>query len=100
MFSGEPCQLYCSDANETVIVPWGDYAVDGTPCSVVSRDVCISGICKSRETSGEDLTRDGHRQKSEQRGALLLFPTELRAPLVCRRKRSGQVVLGVKDTLR
>ncbi|KAJ8979150.1 hypothetical protein NQ317_016770 [Molorchus minor] len=43
---GEPCQLYCSDANETVIVPWGDYAVDGTPCSVVSRDVCISGICK------------------------------------------------------
>ncbi|KAG5873731.1 hypothetical protein JTB14_035545 [Gonioctena quinquepunctata] len=43
---GEPCQLYCSDANETVIVPWGDYAKDGTPCSVVSRDVCISGICK------------------------------------------------------
>ncbi|XP_056632965.1 A disintegrin and metalloproteinase with thrombospondin motifs 7 isoform X1 [Diorhabda sublineata] len=43
---GEPCQLYCSDANETVIVPWGDYAKDGTPCSVVSRDVCIAGICK------------------------------------------------------
>ncbi|XP_018575979.1 A disintegrin and metalloproteinase with thrombospondin motifs 7-like [Anoplophora glabripennis] len=43
---GEPCQLYCSDANETVIVPWGDYAIDGTPCSVVSRDICISGICK------------------------------------------------------
>ncbi|CAH1118874.1 unnamed protein product [Phaedon cochleariae] len=43
---GDPCQLYCSDANETVIVPWGDYAKDGTPCSVVSRDVCISGICK------------------------------------------------------
>ncbi|CAH1284005.1 unnamed protein product [Diabrotica balteata] len=43
---GEPCQLYCSDANETVIVPWGEYAKDGTPCSVVSRDVCISGICK------------------------------------------------------
>lgn len=43
----KPCQLYCSDANETVIVPWGEYAADGTPCSVVSRDVCISGICKS-----------------------------------------------------
>ncbi|CAG9857813.1 unnamed protein product [Phyllotreta striolata] len=43
---GEPCQLYCSDANETVIVPWGEYAKDGTPCSIVSRDICISGICK------------------------------------------------------
>ncbi|KAH1005898.1 hypothetical protein HUJ04_006801 [Dendroctonus ponderosae] len=42
----DPCQLYCSDANETIIVPWGDYAADGTPCNVVSRDVCISGICK------------------------------------------------------
>ncbi|XP_050293147.1 A disintegrin and metalloproteinase with thrombospondin motifs 7-like [Anthonomus grandis grandis] len=42
----EPCQLYCSDVNETLIVPWGDYAADGTPCNVVSRDVCISGICK------------------------------------------------------
>ncbi|XP_066252226.1 A disintegrin and metalloproteinase with thrombospondin motifs 7 [Euwallacea similis] len=42
----DPCQLYCSDANETLIVPWGDYAADGTPCNVVSRDVCISGICK------------------------------------------------------
>ncbi|XP_063908818.1 A disintegrin and metalloproteinase with thrombospondin motifs 7 isoform X2 [Zophobas morio] len=42
----EPCQLYCSDANETVIVPWGEYAVDGTPCNVGSRDVCISGICR------------------------------------------------------
>ncbi|XP_060526529.1 A disintegrin and metalloproteinase with thrombospondin motifs 7 isoform X2 [Cylas formicarius] len=43
---GDPCQLYCSDANETLIVPWGDYAADGTPCSIVSRDICISGICK------------------------------------------------------
>ncbi|KAF7274067.1 hypothetical protein GWI33_013249 [Rhynchophorus ferrugineus] len=42
----DPCQLYCSDANETIIVPWGDYAADGTPCNVVFRDVCISGICK------------------------------------------------------
>ncbi|XP_049821025.1 A disintegrin and metalloproteinase with thrombospondin motifs 7 isoform X2 [Aethina tumida] len=43
----QPCQLYCSDAKETVIVPWGPYAADGTPCNIVSRDVCISGICKS-----------------------------------------------------
>lgn len=44
--SDEPCQLYCSDANETVIVPWGSYAADGTPCNVGSRDICISGICR------------------------------------------------------
>lgn len=45
-FLADPCQLYCSDANETLIVPWGDYAADGTPCNVVSRDICISGICR------------------------------------------------------
>ncbi|KAJ8959637.1 hypothetical protein NQ318_021824 [Aromia moschata] len=34
----------------------------------------------TRETSGEDLTRDGHeRKESEQRGALLFVPYELRA---------------------
>ncbi|XP_017770660.1 PREDICTED: A disintegrin and metalloproteinase with thrombospondin motifs 7, partial [Nicrophorus vespilloides] len=42
----EPCELYCSDVNDTVIVPWGEHALDGTPCNVGSRDVCISGICK------------------------------------------------------
>ncbi|KAL1506613.1 hypothetical protein ABEB36_005941 [Hypothenemus hampei] len=42
----DPCQLYCSNANETLIVPWGDYAADGTSCSIISRDICISGICK------------------------------------------------------
>lgn len=42
----EPCELYCSDINDTVIVPWGEHALDGTPCKVGSRDVCISGICR------------------------------------------------------
>jgi hypothetical protein len=46
LVTDEPCQLFCSDANETVIVPWGEYAADGTPCNVGSRDVCISGICR------------------------------------------------------
>ncbi|KRT86067.1 hypothetical protein AMK59_1874, partial [Oryctes borbonicus] len=41
----EPCELYCSDVNDTIIVPWG-LALDGTPCNVGSRDVCISGICR------------------------------------------------------
>ncbi|XP_025830015.1 A disintegrin and metalloproteinase with thrombospondin motifs 7 isoform X2 [Agrilus planipennis] len=42
----EPCELYCSDLNDTIIVPWGEHALDGTPCNVGTRDVCISGICR------------------------------------------------------
>lgn len=42
----EPCELYCSDADDTVIVPWGDTVMDGTPCNVGTRDMCISGICR------------------------------------------------------
>lgn len=44
--SEEPCKLYCSDINDTLIVPWGEHALDGTPCRVGARDVCISGICR------------------------------------------------------
>ncbi|PNF40674.1 hypothetical protein B7P43_G03792 [Cryptotermes secundus] len=42
----EPCELYCADADDTVIVPWGDTVMDGTPCNVGTRDMCISGICR------------------------------------------------------
>ncbi|XP_065156634.1 A disintegrin and metalloproteinase with thrombospondin motifs 12-like [Atheta coriaria] len=42
----EPCKLYCSDANDTVIVPWKERAADGTPCNVGTRDLCIAGICR------------------------------------------------------
>lgn len=42
----EPCELYCSTADESVIVPFGEYAKDGTPCNLGTRDMCISGICR------------------------------------------------------
>lgn len=45
-FTGEPCELYCTDTEESVIVPWGEAALDGTPCNVGTRDMCIAGICR------------------------------------------------------
>ncbi|XP_077291043.1 ADAM metallopeptidase with thrombospondin type 1 motif B [Arctopsyche grandis] len=42
----EPCELYCSTPDETVIKVFGDYALDGTPCNLGTRDMCISGICR------------------------------------------------------
>ncbi|XP_077275521.1 A disintegrin and metalloproteinase with thrombospondin motifs 7 isoform X1 [Temnothorax americanus] len=42
----EPCELYCTDTDESVIVPWGEAALDGTPCNVGTRDICIAGICR------------------------------------------------------
>ncbi|XP_032687122.1 A disintegrin and metalloproteinase with thrombospondin motifs 7-like isoform X2 [Odontomachus brunneus] len=42
----EPCELYCTDTDESVIVPWGEAALDGTPCNVGARDMCIAGICR------------------------------------------------------
>ncbi|XP_012281942.2 A disintegrin and metalloproteinase with thrombospondin motifs 7 [Orussus abietinus] len=42
----EPCELYCTDSEERVIVPWGEAALDGTPCNVGTRDMCIAGICR------------------------------------------------------
>ena len=48
MFTAEPCELYCADTDDTVIVPWGESVLDGTPCNVGTRDMCIAGICKVR----------------------------------------------------
>lgn len=45
----EPCELYCTDTDDTVIVPWGESVMDGTPCNVGTRDMCINGICKVRK---------------------------------------------------
>ncbi|XP_014231082.1 A disintegrin and metalloproteinase with thrombospondin motifs 7 [Trichogramma pretiosum] len=42
----EPCELYCTDSEERIIVPWGEAALDGTPCNVGTRDMCIAGICR------------------------------------------------------
>ncbi|XP_076664093.1 A disintegrin and metalloproteinase with thrombospondin motifs 7 isoform X2 [Andrena cerasifolii] len=42
----EPCELYCTDTEESVMVPWGEAALDGTPCNVGTRDMCIAGICR------------------------------------------------------
>lgn len=42
----DPCELYCTDTDDTVIVPWGDAAADGTPCNIGTNDMCIAGICK------------------------------------------------------
>lgn len=47
----EPCELYCSDTDDTLIVPWGDSVLDGTPCNVGTRDMCINGICKVSRSS-------------------------------------------------
>ncbi|KAG4065960.1 hypothetical protein HA402_006678 [Bradysia odoriphaga] len=44
--SHDPCELYCTDSEDTVIVPWGDSAADGTPCNIGTNDMCIAGICK------------------------------------------------------
>ncbi|XP_055304525.1 A disintegrin and metalloproteinase with thrombospondin motifs 7 [Sitodiplosis mosellana] len=44
--SHDPCELYCTDSDDTLIVPWGDSAADGTPCNIGTNDMCISGICR------------------------------------------------------
>lgn len=48
-FTDDPCELYCTDSDDTVIVPWGDSAADGTPCNIGTNDMCIAGICKVKE---------------------------------------------------
>lgn len=45
-FTDDPCELYCTDSEDTLIVPWGDSASDGTPCNIGTNDMCISGICR------------------------------------------------------
>nr|CAD7569776.1 unnamed protein product [Timema californicum] len=42
----EPCELYCADSDDSMIVPFGDSVDDGTPCNVGTNDMCIKGICK------------------------------------------------------
>lgn len=42
----DACELYCTDSEETLIVPRGDNAADGTPCNIGTNDMCISGICR------------------------------------------------------
>nr|XP_029726865.1 A disintegrin and metalloproteinase with thrombospondin motifs 12-like isoform X2 [Aedes albopictus] len=42
----EPCELYCTNSEDTIIVPFGDTAADGTPCNVGTNDMCIGGICR------------------------------------------------------
>uniref|UniRef100_A0A1B6CGF3 Peptidase M12B domain-containing protein n=1 Tax=Clastoptera arizonana TaxID=38151 RepID=A0A1B6CGF3_9HEMI len=44
--TSEPCALYCTDSADTMIVPLGDSALDGTPCNLGTKDMCIDGICK------------------------------------------------------
>lgn len=44
--SDDPCELYCTDSDDTLIVPWGDSAADGTPCNIGTNDMCIAGICR------------------------------------------------------
>lgn len=52
-FLDEPCELYCTDIEDTIIVPWGESVIDGTPCNLGTRDMCIAGIC--RVNIDEDL---------------------------------------------
>lgn len=41
-----PCQLHCKPSNEAVSVLKKDMAIDGTPCHLHGRDLCISGRCQ------------------------------------------------------
>lgn len=50
-YKDDPCELYCTDSDDTLIVPWGDSAADGTPCTIGKNDMCISGICRVRKTT-------------------------------------------------
>ncbi|KAK6644121.1 hypothetical protein RUM43_000388 [Polyplax serrata] len=58
----EPCELYCSDEKDTIIVPRGGAAKDGTPCRVGTRDMCIGGICKK---VGCDWTVDSEAKEDK-----------------------------------
>lgn len=41
IITDEPCELYCTDSDDTMILPFGDAAADGTPCNIGSNDMCI-----------------------------------------------------------
>ncbi|XP_053669727.1 A disintegrin and metalloproteinase with thrombospondin motifs 7, partial [Anopheles nili] len=42
----EPCELYCSNSEDTMIIPFGNTAADGTLCNIGTNDMCIGGICR------------------------------------------------------
>uniref|UniRef100_A0A6P4F749 A disintegrin and metalloproteinase with thrombospondin motifs 7 isoform X2 n=1 Tax=Drosophila rhopaloa TaxID=1041015 RepID=A0A6P4F749_DRORH len=41
-----PCRLFCSDVDDTIIANWGSTVLDGTPCTLGTNNMCIDGICK------------------------------------------------------
>jgi len=41
-----PCKLFCSDVDDTIIANWGSTVLDGTPCTLGTNNMCIDGICK------------------------------------------------------
>ncbi|XP_017064274.1 A disintegrin and metalloproteinase with thrombospondin motifs 7 isoform X1 [Drosophila eugracilis] len=41
-----PCKLFCSDVDDTIIANWGATVLDGTPCTLGTNNMCIDGICK------------------------------------------------------
>ncbi|EDO42270.1 predicted protein [Nematostella vectensis] len=46
---GQPCALFCKPANQSwrFSAKLADAVVDGTPCAVGSRDICIGGKCQA-----------------------------------------------------
>lgn len=41
-----PCRLFCTDVDDTIIANWGETVLDGTPCTLGTNNMCIDGICK------------------------------------------------------
>ncbi|XP_030378333.1 A disintegrin and metalloproteinase with thrombospondin motifs 7 [Scaptodrosophila lebanonensis] len=41
-----PCKLFCTDVDDTIIANWGETVLDGTPCTLGTNNMCIDGICK------------------------------------------------------
>ncbi|KAH8266756.1 hypothetical protein KR026_005522 [Drosophila bipectinata] len=41
-----PCRLFCTDVDDTIIANWGATVLDGTPCTLGTNNMCIDGICK------------------------------------------------------
>ncbi|XP_026462603.1 A disintegrin and metalloproteinase with thrombospondin motifs 7-like [Ctenocephalides felis] len=42
----DPCQLYCYDTSDTLLVSFGENVQDGTFCNPPTSDMCISGVCR------------------------------------------------------
>ncbi|CAO1378309.1 unnamed protein product [Diamesa serratosioi] len=43
----DPCKLYCTNVEDTIIQAFGDSAGDGTPCNIGTNDMCIGGVCRT-----------------------------------------------------